>query len=167
MKITLHLAISADGFIAQSDGNSDWVSSIDEVIFKDRSKKIGCIVVGNKTFKQYQETIYPIKNITNIVLSKNPSVERNDNVFFVTSPEKAVKIAEENGYSEILVAGGGQTSTSFLKMNLINEIFFSIHPLFLGQGIRPFEGSAPKNLKLLNSQKLGDEIIEVHYKVLI
>jgi len=52
MKIILHLALSADGFIAKLDGGSDWVSPSDETLFRKRAKMAGCLIVGKRTFEQ-------------------------------------------------------------------------------------------------------------------
>lgn len=122
MNITLHFGISADGFIAKSDGDSDWVDPIDEVLFKNRVKEAGCLVVGKKTFEQYQGLIYPVAGAINIILSSNPD-HKIPNVFFATSPAEAVKIANEKSCQGILIAGGAHTSTAFLEANLINDIF--------------------------------------------
>lgn len=165
MKVTLHLAISADGFIAKQDGNSDWVSPIDEQLFTDRIKEAGCLVVGRKTFEQYQGSIYPVDGVLNIVLT-NKQIQC-PNILTATSPQAAVELAKKNDCPGILLAGGGHTNTAFLQENLIDEIFFSVYPLIFGQGIKPFEDQAfDTRLKLLDSGYLEEGITELHYQVL-
>ena len=165
MKITLHLDISADGFIAKPDGDSDWVAPADEVLFKNRAKEAGCLVVGKRTFEQYQGTIYPVDGAINIILTGHPD-PKITGAIFAASPEAAVELAKEKRCAGILVAGGAHTSATFLEANLIDEIFFSIHPFILGQGINPFaEMSFEKRVKLLGSRNLDDGLLELHYEV--
>ncbi len=166
MKITLHLAISADGFIAQTNGDSDWVSKTDERLFIQRAQKAGCVVVGRKTFDQYRGDIYPISGALTIVLSRSPGAEI-PNVVFAGSPIEAVTLAQKNGFSEIVLAGGAQTSTAFLEANVIDAMFFTVHPIILGQGIKPFEGmTLEKALVLLGTRTIETGLVELHYRVL-
>lgn len=166
MKVKLHLAISADGFIAKPDGDSDWVSPADEQLFTNRIKEAGCLVVGRKTFEQYQGSIYPVERVVNIILSKNNDVTSSD-VLVASSPQAAMELANEKRCNGILVAGGGHTSSAFLEANLIDEIYFSVHPLIFGQGIKPFESKVfDEKLELIGSKNLEDGLIELHYQVL-
>lgn len=166
MKITLHLAISADGFIAKTNGDSDWVSPTDEILFKNRAKEAGCLVVGKRTFEQYQGSIYPVEGAVNIILTRNPDTKLTGAIF-ANSPAEAVELAKEKGCAGILIAGGAHTSAAFLEAGLIDEIFFSVHPLILGEGINPFAGMAfEKNVKLLGSRNLDGGLLELHYEIL-
>ncbi len=166
MKITLHLAISADGFIAKPDGDSGWVAPADEGLFKNRAKEAGCLVVGKRTFEQYQGSIYPVENAINIILTRHPD-PKLAGAMFANSPAEAVALAKENGCAGILIAGGAHTSAAFLQAGLIDEIFFSVHPLILGAGINPFAGTAfEKSVKLLGTKNLDDGLLELHYEVL-
>jgi dihydrofolate reductase len=166
MKITLDLAISADGFIARLNGDSDWVDTGIENFFKNRAREAGCLVVGRTTFEQYQGDLYPVEGAINIVLTSNPDT-KIAGAFSASSPAEAVALAEDKGCAGILVAGGARTSAAFLEAGLIDEIFFSVHPLILGQGMKPFEGTVSgKSLALLDSKNIRNGLIELHYKVL-
>lgn len=165
MKVTLHLAMSADGYIAKLDGDSDWVSPADEEIFVRRIQEAGCVVVGKRTFEQYQGSIYPVEDVINIVLTKTPDAIYSG-ALTASSPREAIQIAKDKKCAGVVIAGGGHTSAAFLDANLIDEIYFSIYPLIFGQGIKPFEGqSFETKLKLLDSRNLGDGLIELHYTV--
>lgn len=166
MKVALHLAISADGFIAKTDGDSDWVAPADEILFTNRIQEAGCVVVGKKTFEQYQGSIYPVEGALTIVLTKNQDASFQG-ATIATSVQEAIERATNEGCKGILIAGGGHTSAAFLQANLIDEIYFSIYPLILGEGIKPFEGQPfNKKLELLGTKNLGDGITELHYKVI-
>ena len=166
MKTTLHMSISVDGYIAKTDGDSDWVSKIDCDLFEQRYKEIGCVVVGKKTFNQFQGSLYPMANVTNIVLTTDKDVSSDiPNVFFVNSPKDAVELAKEKGFEKLLIAGGGHTNGSFLNEGLIDEIFLSVHPIVLNNGIKLFEGAAKEhNLNFLDTRAMGDGLVELHFK---
>lgn len=167
MKVTLYMAVSIDGFIAKKDGDSDWVSPVDSAIFEQKIKEKGCIVVGRRTFSQYHGELYPVKGVTNIVLtSSKAEAENTDEAIFVSSPEEAVKAAQEKRHTEILLIGGGTTNGLFLKSNLIDEIFLSVHPLILGDGIKLFENSEVNlSLEKLEVKELNEGLIQLYYKV--
>ena len=166
MKTTLHMSVSMDGFIAKADGNSDWVSKIDCDLFEQRYKEIGCVVVGRKTFDQFQGSLYPINDIANIVLTSNKDItSKNRNVSFVGSVKEAVDLAVKKGFERLLIAGGGRTNTAFLEANAIDEIFLSVHPILLSEGIRLFEGSKKEHdFNLVGTREMGDGLVELHYR---
>lgn len=86
MKLTLYNAISLDGFIATPEGNSDWVSEFDAPHFQEEIKKSKCVVIGSKTFKQFEGEIFPIKEVLNIVMTKSSTIESNyENVIITGS----------------------------------------------------------------------------------
>ena len=168
MKITLYNAISIDGFIAKADGDSDWISEVDEKPFEEEIEKAGCIVVGRKTYDQYIDEPYPIEGVTNIVMTNDESrLGEKDNVIFTDSaPADVLKIAKTKGHKSILLLGGGETNASFLKAGLIDTVMFSIHPLMLGTGISPFGSeNVDVNLELLESKELGEGVIQNIYRV--
>lgn len=167
MKITLYMATSIDGFIAKKDGDSDWVSPVDSGIFEQKIKEKGCIVVGRRTFNQYHGELYPVKGVTNIVLTSNKTETDNaDEAIYVSSPEEAVKAAQGKGHTEILLIGGGTTNGLFLKAGLIDEVFLSVHPLILGDGIKLFENSEVNlSLEKLEAKELDEGLTQLHYKV--
>ncbi len=167
MNVTLHLAISQDGFIAKSDGDSSWVSAVDEELFKDRVKKAGCTVVGKTTFEQYQGTIYPVRGALNVVLTSDPMESQEPEVVYVATPQEALKVAEDYGCAGILVAGGAKTAETFLREGLVNEIFLSVHPIELHEGIKPADDLLyDAAFKLVGEKNLTEGVIERHFAMI-
>lgn len=167
MKVILYMATSIDGFVATKDGDSEWVSEVDIPIFDGKIKKAGCIILGRKTFDQFRGQFFPKKDALNIVLTTKEVLNAEENVRFANTPSGALKIAQENGFDEVLLIGGGTTNGSFLKENLIDELFLDIHLLSFGEGIKIFEGvNKTVNLRLLDSEKLENGQMLLHYEVL-
>lgn len=166
MKVILDMAVSADGFVAKMDGDSDWVSPLLEKSFVNRCKEAGCVIVGRKTFEQYRGQIYPIDGIVNIVLTSKPVKYEEPNVLLSHSPKGALAIAKGKGFGSVVLAGGGIISGVFLNEGLIDEAFISFHPIILGEGIKLFSGARKESkMKLLANEVVG-EILIGHYKII-
>ena len=166
MKVTLYNAISLDGFIATPEGNSDWVSEFDAPHFQEEIKKSKCVVIGSKTFKQFEGEIFPIKEVLNIVMTKSSTIESNcENVIITNStPQAVIKLAEEKGFSSILLVGGGHVNGSWLSQGLIDEIIVDIHPLVLGKGIKLFESEAVfQNYEKVSLEELEQGLVLIKY----
>lgn len=163
MKVILHMAVSIDGFVARVNGETTWVSELDFDLFDKRRKEAGCAIMGRTTYDE----VGSMDGITTIVVTGNPGAHRNtDNTFFVESPSGAIELAASKGYQQVLLAGGGSTNGAFLKAGLINEIFLSVHPIALGDGTKLFGTEAvEKPLALLDTEKLDENIVQLHYKV--
>lgn len=163
------MATSADGFIAKKDGDSDWVSSVDTANFEKAIKEHGCIIVGRKTFDQYQGDIYLIDGVTNIVVTSNKSLKSDKpHVHFVTgSVEDIIEAIKQKGHDKALLIGGGTTNASFLNASAIDEMILSVHPLILGNGIKLFESKEVDiKLSLISEVKLEEGLIQEKYKLL-
>lgn len=166
MKVTLYNAISLDGFIATPEGNSDWVSEFDAPHFQEEIKKSKCVVIGSKTFNQFEGEIFPIKEVLNIVMTKSSTIESNyENVIITNStPQAVIKLAEEKGFSSILLVGGGHVNGSWLSQGLIDEIIVDIHPLVLGKGIKLFESEAVfQNYEKVSLEELEQGLVLIKY----
>jgi len=168
MKISLHLAISADGFIAKQDGDSTWVSRADEELFVQRAKEAGCIVVGRTTYKQYEGSIYPIPGVLNIVLTKShQGVAPTEQVVLARTPDDAIVLARKHGCTSLLIAGGAATAAAFIDQGLVRDIFFSIHPILLEDGIRLFSDiSKDTRYRLVGERHLAEGVKEKHYAMI-
>jgi dihydrofolate reductase len=164
MKTILHMGVSKDGYIAKSNGDSDWVSKVDEDLFLERVRKAKCVVIGKTTFDQYRGSIYPISNALNIILTSEAVMSMETGLIFASSPIKILKIAEEHGLNEMIVSGGAKTAESFLREGLLNEIFFTVHPIVLGEGIKLFELlSLEDYFDLKDTRDMGEGLVEMHY----
>lgn len=161
------MAITADGLIALEDGDSDWVSEADEG-FEKSIHAAGALIVGNRTFEQYQDDLYPMDGVTNVVITQNNNARHtNPNVHYAKSPSQAVNILEKKNISEAILIGGGTVNGLFIKKDLVDEIVLIVHPLVMGNGIRLFENfSELRQLKLVNTKKLKEDLVQLHYKVI-
>lgn len=168
MKVTLYMATTIDGFIADSEGNTDWIPAAEESIFDSKAESVDAIVVGLTTFKQYEDEIYPIEGKWNIVVSSDESraTDEQDKVVFVDSPESAVAFLNEKGCNKVLLVGGGTINASFLKIGLIDEIHLTVCPNILGSGIKLFASDDLQIVELekRHSEELSEGMVHIQYK---
>lgn len=104
-------------------------------------------------------------------LGKNPTLPY---IVATHNLQELTQQLHEKGYKHVLVEGGPTLLGSFLKMDLIDEIFLTIAPKIYGsqnlttlnlvEGIL-FPPDKIKELKLLSVKRIGNELFS-HYKVL-
>jgi len=171
MKVILQNAITLNGLIAGENHNTNWVSDADWQSFVDLANKVGNIIIGRTTYEVMKKAgeVNNYANLLIVVLTKNKNLEREGEKIAITSkkPKDVLKMMEEKGYKEVLIAGGGKLNASFIKEGLIDEIFFDVHPIILGKGTQVFAADEFQyKLKLLESKKLSENVVQLHYKVI-
>lgn len=167
MQITLYMATTIDGFVAKTDGDSDWVSPVDTKNFEAAIEEHGNIIVGSRTFKQYLGDLYPVEGVNNFVITSDPSsIEKSENVFAVAPDvEKVIESLKSKDQEKALLIGGGNTNGLFLEADLIDEIRVVIHPLVFGKGIKLFEKvELDKSFEFVSSKELAESLVQLKYK---
>lgn len=164
MKITMMMAVTADGKIAKSSNHfPDWTSREDKKIFAEISKKHGVVIMGEKTFNTFPS---PLKDRLNVVFTMKKNQPEIKNVKWVSGePKNVLKELENLGYKSAILGGGSFLNTLFLKKKLIDEIILTIEPKIFGDGLGLFGGDFNINLKLQEVKKINDNSIMVRYKI--
>jgi dihydrofolate reductase len=177
-KIIVHIATSADGFIARSDGSFDFLdrpSPKGNYGMDEFYKSIDTILWGRKTCdmalefqkKGVAETAFDTR-VKNYVFTRGavPSAAPAG-LDYVKEPIKAfaTRLRESEG-KDIWMMGGAAIIGSFLDEGEIDEFMISVIPVFIGEGI-PLLGSGRRTipLKLISSTKFEDGVISLHYAV--
>ena len=141
---------SPDIFILDTNLNL----SLNSKIFKLKNRKISIFHnCSNFNKKKY-------KNITLIRLNDNPGM---------LDIRKVIKLISGKGYHRILVEGGSQISTSLIKNNLIDKIYwFRASKVIGGEGIGAISNlnirkiNLVKRFKLENSTRVEDDIMDIY-----
>ena len=120
------------------------------------------IIMGRKTFESIGR---PLPDRKNIVLTRDETMSSaKERVHFVHSVQEAVEAAEKFEYQTAILAGGSKANSSFLKAGFVNEIYLSVHPLALGEGLKMFgEQGEGLSFKLLDVTELGEGLVLLHY----
>ena len=83
-KVILYIAISLDGYIADINGNVEWLDGYDsEDSYSEFVKDIDTVIMGNKTYRQ-NEWIY--KDFTSYVITHDIACQYENVVFYRGSP---------------------------------------------------------------------------------
>jgi dihydrofolate reductase len=163
------MAISVNGKITQGKDDSAWVSNVDWNEFDKLMKDCGVMVMGKRTYEIFGED-FPCEGALNIVMTSNKDLLKqkapNNALFTNKTPTEVTKLAEEKGYKKLMLIGGEMLNTSFLKENLVDEIWLSMHPLYIGKGLEiSQEFECFKNLTLLGIKELEQGLVQLKYKV--
>jgi dihydrofolate reductase len=165
MKVTMMMAITADGMIARDQAHfPDWTCPADKKMFKELTQAAGVVIFGSKTF----ETIgKPLQGRLNIVLTRHPErYQTSENLLFSSAPpELILKDLARRGYEEAVLAGGSIINSLFIKARLINEVVLTVAPQIFGQGVSVFAEPCDVNLRLLQVQNLDSHFVVLRYEV--
>ena len=163
------MGISANGYIAKPDGNSEWTCQEDLEGFYEQSKKAGNIIMGKNTHRYVvKQGFFPFPDALNVVVS-HETIQNvwGDKVLFTgVAPKEVLEMLKERGFETAFLAGGGQLNASFMKEGLVDEIYLDVEPLVFGKGIKLFADTDFEfELELLGFKKLNSDTIQLHYKV--
>jgi dihydrofolate reductase len=157
VKVILLAVVTLDGKIARNEHHYvSWSSKEDKRIFVATTKQAGVMILGHNTFQTFPSLL---PGRLHIVLTSQPEGKANipGKVEYTDrSPEEIVVDLEARGYTEAVVAGGGQVNALFLKAGLIDEIRLTVEPLIFGSGLDLFRGSElDVRARLLSVEKLN------------
>lgn len=168
MKIIWSPALTLDGNIAKTDGNSDWPTETDDNQFHELIKKCGCVIVGKNTYDQYKGEVFPVVGAVTFVWTHSPKTsEKTDGVEYISgSPKEVVEAIKNKGHKECVLAGGSTTNNAFVGAGLVDEISATIYPLLFGTGMRLLSGKdIDIKLEFIDSTNIGDGVMRNRYKV--
>jgi dihydrofolate reductase len=168
MKVTLYMAMSLNGYIAEENGNEDFLSHVHWETFCNLAQKYGNVIVGRKTYEAVKAwdggfNFDDLKGVQKVVISRDENYKLDDGYILATSPKDALE--KLKGFESILVSGGSTINTAFIKENSIDEVIFNIEPVLVGNGIPLFDQvEFSKNLQFVSADQLNG-IVTLHYSV--
>ncbi|MCR4280687.1 MAG: dihydrofolate reductase family protein [Candidatus Komeilibacteria bacterium] len=166
MRVVLYMAISANGMIAKKDDNTSWISATEWNSYSSMVRGAGCLIVGKRTYHilTAQPEFSEFKDVKLVVVSNNDFPILSPNHQVADSPKKALELLED--FDTAIVAGGGILNASFLKEELVDEVYLDIEPVILGNGIKLFNGDDFEvKLELLETKQLSSNELQLHYKI--
>lgn len=174
-RITLYIAASVDGFIADEDGGVEWLEEFSRKTEADGDAEgydeffsgIDCLVMGARTYEQIREFgEWPYGDRPTYVFTNRALPRLAETVEFVEGDVGAVATQLKRRYGHVWLVGGAQLLSSFLSENEVDELRLSLVPILLGSGIRLFPaGGARRRLRQLESITHGTGIAELRYDV--
>ena len=170
MKVILYMATSINGLITKWKDDSDWVTKTDWKEFDRLMKECGIMLMGKRTYEIFGDN-FPCDGAINVVMTRNKKLldqKTLENVIFTKkTPLEVIKMAEEKGLKKLMLIGGMTLNTSFLKDNLVDEIWLSIHPYLIGEGLRIKDKfDCFRKLTRLGVKELDEDLVQIRYKVI-
>lgn len=154
-KVTIHMAASLDGFIARTDGRTDWMETEDEFpggesmdpeFVHDFLHSIDCYVMGSRTYETALAFnakglgwAYGDKPV--FVLTTRSLPKARDTVELVSAD--LAHLLDERlrpAFRNIWVVGGSAVAGDAMRRGLADEVRYSVLPVLIGDGIPFFDG---------------------------
>jgi dihydrofolate reductase len=172
-KISLFIAMSLDGYIAQPNddlsflklvekegedyGYAEFTSTIDTLIIGRRTYDYVLKNVGSSHYDNGQRDVYVITR------TERQNVGRT--TFYTGNLTELVKrLKSENG-KNIYCDGGAEVINELLKHDLIDEFIISVIPVLLGNGTRLFKDGRPEQtLEFIEVKTFETGLTQLHYK---
>jgi dihydrofolate reductase len=166
------MTVSIDGFVADQNGNAgrlypDLAALRHTAYMKDAIGQTGAVLMGRRTFEMADADSYvgdyefqvPIFVLTHHPPSIAPKQDEHLTFTFVTDGvESAVAQAKAAARDKaVQVVGGVSIAQQLLGAGLVDELHVDIMPVFLGSGLRSFDGSGLEGVRLekINVQEVG------------
>jgi diaminohydroxyphosphoribosylaminopyrimidine deaminase / 5-amino-6-(5-phosphoribosylamino)uracil reductase len=138
--------------------DSDLSLSVNHKIFLD-NKENGIYIITSKKSEKKRNKIRKLESLNSRILfmKKNSSGK--------IDLKSTLRELGKNNISSILVEGGSQIYSSFVKEKLFDDIFLFVAPKFLGDGLPVIEHIGIKNIKsalklnLKDVEKIGDNVL--------
>ena len=134
-----------------------WSSPQDQDYYKKTWNESRLIVMGSNTFNTGS---FPSPNHLLIVMTAHPGKYKNSGKVEFTneSPVELTDRFKSKGYEQMLVVGGPHVATSFLKEQLIDELWLTLEPKIFGIGGNFATGEKLDiNLRLLHCEKVNEQ----------
>lgn len=155
-KVILGWTMSLDGYINDSAGSvealyPDLVALRETAPLKESIQNTGAVVMGRNSFAVAEDPDWfagnyeyqvPIFVLTHTAPQKMPKQTDELTFTFVTNDtESAIQQAKAvAGDKDVNVIGAASTAQQCLNAGLADELHVDIMPVFLGGGLRPFDG---------------------------
>ena len=172
-KVILFIAVSLDGYIADSNGGVKWLNGQDNDnenvdTYSEFVKDIDTILMGWNTYHQVVTELSPTEwvysNFITYVITHNKNQSTEKIRFTDENPTQLLKELKANDGKDIWICGGANLVSQLMREKLIDKYYISVIPTLLGKGIRLF-GELEKEQKLfLIRSKNYNGIVELIYE---
>lgn len=172
-KISLFIAMSLDGYIADKEGGVDWLNGQgdEETVdsYSEFVKGIDTILMGWNTYNQIVTQLSPqmwiYDDFMTYVITHRECISSEKICFTQNNPVELVKkLRKENG-KDIWICGGADIIRQLMAEDLIDCYYITVIPTLLGSGIRLFpDGKQKIDLRLLKTRSYNGMIDLVYMR---
>jgi len=172
-RVIVHIAASADGYIARPDDDLDWLTSRPAPKgfygLEAFEKSVDTLVLGRRTYEASLRLggRFDAKRRHVVFSRQAPPPDPPPGVEFASESIGAFvsRVRAEPG-KDIWLMGGGDLIASFLDAGAIDEFVVSVVPVFIGDGI-PLIARRYRHapLTLLGVERFEDGLVQLRYRL--
>ncbi len=174
MKLTLIQVSSLDGTTNQGKGEDhhSWTSKEDQDMFYNELDKTPLVIMGSKTYEAAKDFMEHRDGRIRIIMTRNPERYKDKEIpgileFTNEEPKTLIKRLESLGIKSGIHVGGASANTGFFKHHLFSDVWQTIEPIIVGEGLGSIVGISYIPLQLLSIEKLNDRgTLLLKYKVI-
>lgn len=169
-KIIVFIAASLDGFIAGPDDNLSFLDLVakegEDYGYATFMSAVDTVILGRKTYDwvMKQVPVFPHADLENYVITRTEKPALGKTVFYTGDPAALVKELAQKEGKNIFIDGGAELVNSLLKEKLVDEIYLSLIPVVLGDGVRLFHTGNPMQVStLVSAKQFSTGLVQLHY----
>lgn len=169
-KVTLYIAMSLDGYIADARGGVDWLQEDDGGDggpYERFLREIDTVVMGWNTYRQVVTELSPgrwaYEGLSSYVVTHRDLPPLPGIRFTQKDPCQLVRELRQGQGKGIWICGGGGVIAPLIQEDLIDEYRIFVIPILLGGGIRLFPGSDRAIPLRLTETRRENGIVELSY----
>lgn len=168
--VTIYIAQSLDGYIADADGSIDWLRPFEDWDFGYDAffRGIDAVVMGAATYRQCRRfPDWPYRGKAVMVMTKSGRLDEDGLAVFDdrTATEIALDL-ERAGLRRIWVAGGGGPIRAFLDAGLVRRLRIFQIPVLLGSGTPLWAAGRRRwSARPIATTVHGNGVVEGHWEI--
>ena len=134
--VVYSVAMSLDGYIAGTRGESDWIVIDPELDFNALISRFGSVLLGRRTYEATRTKAGGgMPGMDTYVFSRTLQPADCRGVTVSNDPSKTVAALKEQPGKDIWLFGGGVLFRSLLELGLVDAVLVGIVPVLLGSGV--------------------------------
>ena len=169
-RVSVYIAHSVDGYIADSAGSLDWLFTRtalegEDYGYEAHMASVDGLAMGRGTWDFIaDEPSLPFDSRAVYVFTHRDAAPRDGVRFWSRTPHEAVAEWQAAGLTHMYVDGGGLIS-DFLAEGLVDDLTLTVVPVLLGSGSRLFhEIPTITSLVLESSQSYPNGVVQLRYR---
>lgn len=169
-KIIVFIAASLDGFIAGPDDNLSFLDLVakegEDYGYAAFMSGVDTVILGRKTYDwvMKQVPVFPHAEMESYVITRTEKPTQGKTVFYTGNPVTLVKELAQKEGKNIFIDGGAELVNTLLKTKQVDEIYLSVIPVMLGDGVRLFHTGNPMQVsKLVSAKQFSTGLVQLHY----
>jgi dihydrofolate reductase len=168
-----YIAMSLDGFIADTNGSVEWLDPFNEALASDGTDggygdfigSVDALIMGRPTYQQVMGWGWPYDARPGYVLTHDSTLT-GDHIAAAGGIDTLRAAIETAGHTRVWVMGGGETQRAALDAGLFDTLQVFVMPTLLGNGLPCFAPGAQHNLTLTGSATKPGGILQIDYDII-